>query len=385
MDVQIEGGRVVIEGALAQASLHVSPDDGTIRAIDGSFAGGLRLDAAGLLVLPGIVDIHGDSLEKQMLPRPTAAFPIDVALFECDRQAVANGITTLFHGVMWSWEPGLRGAERARAVLDAIERLRPRLTADTRYHLRHEVYNLDGEDEIVDWLRAGRVAMLAFNDHITLNLGRPDRQPKLDEMVARSGLGQEAFIRHAQRVMARKDEVPASIARLAAAAVAGGVPIASHDETSPEQRRWFHDIGCRVAEFPTNAETAEEAAAHGDHIVFGAPNVVRGGSHTGWVGAADMIRRGLCSVLASDYYYPSQLLAAFRLAADGVMALPAAWRLVSEAPAAAVGLADRGRVEAGRRADLLLVDEESGPRPRVVAAIVAGRVAYLTDTRRLVF
>jgi len=384
MDVQIEGGRALIDGALTHADLRVSPDDGAIQAIDAPVPGGLRLDAAGLLVLPGIVDIHGDSLEKQMLPRPTAAFPIDVALLECDRQAVANGITTLFHGVMWSWEPGLRGADRARAVLDAVERLGPTLAADTRYHLRHEVYNLDAEDEIIDWLRRGRVAMLAFNDHITLNLGRPDRQPKLGEMVARSGLGEQEFIRHAERVMARKDEVPGSIARLAAAALASGVPIASHDETSPQQRRWFHDIGCRVAEFPTNAETAAEAAAHGDHIVFGAPNVVRGGSHTGWVGAADMISRGLCSVLASDYYYPSQLLAAFRLADDGILPLAEAWQLVSAAPAAAVGLHDRGRIEAGRRADLLLV-EESGTRPRVVATIVAGRVAYLTDTRRLAF
>jgi len=285
---------------------------------------------------------------------------------------------------MWSWEPGLRGADRARAVLDALERLRPRLAADTHYHLRHEVYNLDGEDEIIEWLQHGRVAMLAFNDHITLNLGRANREQKLGEMIARSGLAEKEFLRHAERVMARKDEVPASIERLAAAAVASHVPIASHDETSPEQRRWFHDIGCRVAEFPTNAETAAEAAAHGDHIVFGAPNVVRGGSHTGWVGAADMIRRGLCSVLASDYYYPSQLLAAFRLAADGVLPLAEAWRLVSAAPAAAVGLHDRGRIEVGRRADLLLVDDESGPCPRVVATIVAGRVAYLNDTRRLV-
>src|SRR5262249_55554545 len=128
MNVQVEGGRVLIDGALTHADLRISPDDGTIQAIDAPFPGGLRLDAAGLLVLPGIVDIHGDSLEKQMLPRPTAAFPIDVALLECDRQAVANGITTLFHGVMWSWEPGLRGADRARAVLDAVERLAPSLS-----------------------------------------------------------------------------------------------------------------------------------------------------------------------------------------------------------------------------------------------------------------
>ena len=341
MDVQIERGRVLVGGSFLRASVHVSSDSGTIAAIDRPFSNGARLDADGLLVLPGIVDIHGDSLERQMLPRPTAAFPIDIALLECDRQAIANGITTLFHGVTWSWEPGLRGAERARSVLDHIERMRPDFTADTHYHLRHETYNLDSENEIIGWLQQGRVALLAFNDHLSLNLVA-GRKRKLDEMVVRSGLGPEEFLRHAKRVKARSDEVPASIMRLAAAAVANSVPIASHDETSPEQRRWFHDIGCHVAEFPTNIETAEEAAAHGDRIVFGAPNVVRGGSHTGWVGAAEMVERGLCSVLASDYYYPSQLLAAFRLASDGVVSLEAAWRLVSEGPAAGVGLLDRG-------------------------------------------
>src|SRR5215471_3505855 len=197
MDVQIEGGRALIDGALTHADLRVSPDDGAIQAIDAPVPGGLRLDAAGLLVLPGIVDIHGDSLERQMLPRPTAAFPIDVALLECDRQAIANGITTLFHGVMWSWEPGLRGADRARAVLDHIERLRPELAADTHYHLRHEVYNLDSEAEIIDWMRRGRIAMLAFNDHITLNLRASGREQKLGEMVARSGLGRDELLRHA--------------------------------------------------------------------------------------------------------------------------------------------------------------------------------------------
>jgi len=110
---------------------------------------------------------------------------------------------------------------------------------------------------------------------------------------------------------------------------------------------------------------------------------VRGGSHTGWVGATEMVKRGLCSILASDYYYPSQLLAAFRLAADGVMPLAEAWRLVSASPAAAVGLRDRGRIEPGCRADILLVDDRSCERPKVVATVVAGRVVYLTDARRL--
>jgi len=110
---------------------------------------------------------------------------------------------------------------------------------------------------------------------------------------------------------------------------------------------------------------------------------VRGGSHIGWVNAKDMIARGLCSILASDYYYPAQLIAAFRLAADQVTPLERAWALISETPAAAVGLADRGVIAAGRRADVILVDSGAGSRPQVVAAISAGRIVYLTDASRL--
>jgi alpha-D-ribose 1-methylphosphonate 5-triphosphate diphosphatase len=148
-------------------------------------------------------------------------------------------------------------------------------------------------------------------------------------------------------------------------------------------RQGFRAHGVNIAEFPVNEETAREAAAAGDFIVFGAPNVVRGGSHTGWTKASDMIAKGLCSVLASDYYYPAQLLAAFRLVADGVLALPAAWNLISAAPARAAGLTDRGVLGAGHRADLILVDDETPLRPRIVAVIAAGRLVHLTDASRL--
>jgi alpha-D-ribose 1-methylphosphonate 5-triphosphate diphosphatase len=138
-----------------------------------------------------------------------------------------------------------------------------------------------------------------------------------------------------------------------------------------------------LAEFPVNEETAREAADHGDAIVYGAPNVVRGGSHTGWTKASDMIAKGLCSVLASDYYYPAPLLAAFRLAADGVLPLTEAWKLISSAPAQATGLTDRGTLAAGHRADILLVDDSAPQRPRLVAVIAAGKLVHLTDATRL--
>src|SRR6202022_3469112 len=138
MTIRIDGGRALIDGRLEMASVHVDSACGTIRAIDSDEGAEQRIDASGLLVLPGIVDIHGDAFERQMMPRPGVGFPLDVALLESDRQVLANGITTVFHSVTCSWEPGLRGPENARAIIAALDHLRPLLGADTRFHLRHE-------------------------------------------------------------------------------------------------------------------------------------------------------------------------------------------------------------------------------------------------------
>ena len=379
MDIRIDGGRTLVGGRFEETSVHCDAGTGTIGRLGADGAAERTLDARGLLVLPGIVDIHGDAFERQMMPRPGVGFPLDVALFESDRQAVANGITTVFHGVTWSWEGGLRGADNARAILDGIERLRDRLGADTRYHLRHETYNLDAEAEIMAWLAARRIDVIAFNDHMTSTVEAPDRAHKLTQMIERCGMPSSDFLALVERVKARADEVPASIARLAAAGKACGVPLLSHDDTSPAQREWFRALGCSLAEFPTTVATAEAAARHGDDIVLGAPNVVRGGSHTGWIDATEMIARGLCSVLASDYYYPAPLLAAFALAARGVLPLEQAWMLVSQTPAKAVGLDDRGAIAAGRRADMIVVDASAPARPRVAATIVTGRIVHLAQ------
>jgi alpha-D-ribose 1-methylphosphonate 5-triphosphate diphosphatase len=317
-----------------------------------------------------------------MMPRPGVHFPVDVALLESDRQAVTNGITTVFHGVTWSWEPGLRGPDNARELLAAIERLRGEFAADTRYHLRHETYNLDAEEEISGWISARRIDVLAFNNHMTLTADAHERPQSFARMVERSGVSRAEFDGVVERVRRRGNEVPASIARLAEVAASHGVALLSHDDASPQQRRWYRSLGCRVAEFPTTIETAEDAARAGDDIVLGAPNVVRGGSHIGWTNATDMIARGLCSVLASDYYYPAPLLAPFRLAKSGIRALAPAWSFVSEAPARAVGLTDRGRIAPGLRADLLLVDATNDDRPRLVATIARGRIVHLNEAER---
>jgi alpha-D-ribose 1-methylphosphonate 5-triphosphate diphosphatase len=346
--------------------------------------GSYGIDARGLLVLPGIVDLHGDAFERQMMPRPGVDFPVDVALVDSDRQAIGNGITTIYHATTWSWEPGLRSGDNARRLLGAIEGLRPRLAADTRFHLRHETYNLDAEAEIGQWLSEGRIDLFAFNDHMDATVGDLAKPQKRNRMVERTGLSNEAFDRLVERVVSRGHDVPGSIARLAGMARSAGVRMLSHDDESPAVRKAFRAQGVGIAEFPIGEETARDAAEGGDAIVFGAPNVVRGGSHLGWTRAADMIAKGLCTVLASDYYYPAQLLAAFRLAADSVLPLPQAWDLVSAAPARAAGLADRGILAPGYRADLILVDDQVPLRPRIVAVIVAGRLVNLADADRLI-
>src|SRR5215472_2223693 len=249
MDIRIDGGRTLIEGRFEETSVDIDAAGGVIANTGGRAR--RRLDAAGLLVLPGIIDIHGDAFERQMMPRPGVDFPIDVALFESDAQAVANGLTTVFHGVTWSWEPGLRGSENASLMLETIERVRPQLRADTRFHLRHETFNLEAEAAIGSWLAARRIDVLAFNDHMSLTEQASARPHKLAGMIDRSGLSRDRFLELVAEVKERASEVPASIERLARVARASGVTLLSHDDTSPEQRRWFRALGCRLAEFPT--------------------------------------------------------------------------------------------------------------------------------------
>lgn len=381
-DIFLEGGRALIGSDLVETSLSLSGTD--IVAVDASRGRArLAIDARNLVVLPGIVDLHGDAFERQMMPRAGVDFPIDVALADSDRQAISNGITTVFHATTCSWEPGLRSADNARRLMEAIERQRPQFAADTRFHLRHETYNLAAEAEMTQWLAEGRVDLFAFNDHMDGVVADISNPRKRNRMVERTGLSSEEFDKLVGHVVSRASDVPASVSRLAAAARAAEVRMLSHDDATPAMRQAYRELGALIAEFPVNEETARAAAAAGDPIVFGAPNVVRGGSHTGWTRASDMIAKGLCSVLASDYYYPAQLLAAFRLAADGVLPLTEAWNLVSAGPARATGLTDRGVIAQGRRADLLLVDDTAALRPRLIAVIAGGKLVHLTDATRL--
>ena len=160
----IKGGNVLLsDGTITKTDLRVS--DGLIDAIGiGTVGKSNVLDASGFNVLPGAIDLHGDAFEHQIMPRAGVSFPMDMALFETDRQLVSNGITTAFHGITYSWEPGLRSRDVGAELIECLERLRSDFGCSTKFHLRFETYNLDAINEVEKWLESERVDFLAFNE-----------------------------------------------------------------------------------------------------------------------------------------------------------------------------------------------------------------------------
>jgi alpha-D-ribose 1-methylphosphonate 5-triphosphate diphosphatase len=367
--MRIVGGTVL----LASDGL-VKTDVGMNGGVIDSAGRGAVFDASGLLVLPGIVDLHGDAFERQIQPRPGVDFPMDLALRDTESQLLANGITTAFHGVTLSWEPGLRSLTAWRSLLAALDA--GSWTCDMRVHLRWEAYNLEALDTAVADIENGRVHLLAFNDHTPSILNKLKDPVEGAKYSGRAGMKMEAFRAMADEISSRANEVPAGLDRIGAAARAAGLPMASHDDDSIAVRDGFRARGARICEFPMAEEVGRAAVEAGDFVAMGCPNVVRGGSHLGWASAARLAEAGVCTVLTSDYYYPAMMRAAFVLAERGVLDLARAWGLISENPARAGGLTDRGVIAAGKRADLVVVDPATS---RAVATVAGGRVAYVTS------
>lgn len=335
-------------------------------------AGAEIVDARGLLVLPGIVDIHGDAFERQIMPRPGVGFDLGLALLETDRQLVANGITTAFHGLSVSWEPGLRSLDAAHDFVRTLRAVRPRLAADTLLHIRWEPFVAEAIDAIAGWLADEPGAILAFNDHLTPLMADGHMARKIGKLAARAEMTPEAYRALAAGYWQRREAVRDDVERAAGLARQVGAVLLAHDETSPEMRAAYRALGAHASEFPMTIETARAARAAGEHVILGAPNVLRGGSHNNAIPAAEAVLADECTVLTSDYYYPAPLIAPFVLARRYGVDFAPAWALVSAHAAETAGLADRGRLAPGLRADVILVDA-SGDWPEVRAVWVGGR------------
>ncbi len=337
---------------------------------------GHPVDLSGYLVLPGIVDLHGDGFERHLAPRRGAMKQMAEGVIAVEAELAANGITTAVMAQFYSWEGGLRSPQYAADVFAAIQNVRPVVVTDLIPQLRFETYLLDDYADLPGKIANWQVRYVVFNDHLPHDrLAAGKRPPGLTGQALKAGRNPEKHLEMLMALHARSGEVPAALDCLTQKLSATGIRLGSHDDNTATQRGIWHDRGVRIAEFPEAAEAAEAARDADDFVILGAPNVVRGGSHKGNASAVDLVAMGLCDALASDYHYPSPRRAALMLARSGVVDFATAWSLVSSGPARVLELVDRGYFAAGLRADLVIL--EAGSK-RVVATMSAGRFSYLS-------
>ncbi|MEQ9694880.1 alpha-D-ribose 1-methylphosphonate 5-triphosphate diphosphatase [Shimia sp. SDUM112013] len=337
-------------------------------------ASGREIDLTGYRILPGIVDLHGDGFERHLAPRRGAMRDLGVGLQSVDAELGANGITTAFLAQFFSWEGGMRGPEFAERLCAALQGAQGLLT-DMRLQLRLETHMLDEYARFEALVAKSGTKYVVFNDHVPhAALAKGKRPPRLTGQALKSGRSPEAHLALLQRLHDHADQVPDAVSRLARRLRAARVLLGSHDDHTAEARQHWAQAGVAVAEFPETREAASAAHCDQTPVVLGAPNVVRGGSHKGNVSATDLLAEGIGDAIASDYHYPAPKQAVQRLVRDGVMGFEEAWSLVSRRPAQIAGLADRGEIAAGKRADLVVLDPRTD---RIGATICAGRISFM--------
>lgn len=368
LKITFHGGQVLGTDGFAVHPLSIS--DGLIRAEPQSRV----LDVSGYLILPGIVDFHGDGFERHVAPRRGAVVDPRDGLSAIEAELSANGITTAMLAQFYSWEGGMRGPEFAAKMAAAVQAATD-MICDLRLQLRLEVNLLDHYARVLALVTRHSIPCVVFNDHLphdALAIGK--RPPRLTGQALKSGRSPEAHLALLQSLHANQPQLGAALRDLAEKLRAQGVILGSHDDSTEADHHEMADLGVCLAEFPETEAAARAARACGNGVVMGAPNVLRGGSHAGKVSAADLVEQGLVDALASDYHYPALLRAALKLWQAG-MAPQAAWGLISAGPARLLGLTDRGVIGIGKRADLVFLEAHGH---KVAATIARGRIAYLS-------
>ena len=369
VDLTLAGGRVLGPRGWHDAPLHLR--EGRIVET----GRGREVDLSGYDILPGIIDPHGDGFERHMAPRRGALRESGRGVIACGAELAANGITTAVLAQFFSWEGGMRGPDFAEGFFRAVAATRDQVPVALLLQLRLETHLVDEFDRALAAIDRFGIGCVVFNDHLPHDrLAQGRKPPRLTGQALKSGRNPEAHLAYMQALHARRNEVPAALDALCTQLRARGVVLGSHDDRSAADRAAWEARGVRLAEFPETRDAARAARETGAHIVLGAPNVVRGASHAGNIAAQELIAEGLCDALASDYHYPSPLRAAYRLVELGIRDLAGAWRLVSSGPARVLGLSDRGTLDPGKRADLVILDPQA---QRVVATLAGGNVAYM--------
>ncbi len=362
-DFCLANARLVLEDRVITGHLTVA--DGIITAIEdtGHVPEG-ALDCAGDMVIPGLVELHTDNLERHIEPRPKVEWPHGPAILAHDGELAATGITTVFDAMRVGSIPSGKGRylKYARALASELLELRAAgaLKISHYLHLRAEICSETLLDEMAEFGPDDRVGIVSLMDHTPGQRQFRDVSKLKAYVMGKNNLSEDEFAQHVaglKELQARLGERHEAQAVVEARRY--GAVLASHDDTTADQVTTSHGHGVRLAEFPTTVEAAEACRDAGIAVMMGAPNIIRGGSHSGNVSALDLAERGLLDIVSSDYVPAALLLSALRLGAlwDDI---PRAIRCVTEAPATASGLTDRGTLSVGKRADLARIRKIAG-------------------------
>jgi alpha-D-ribose 1-methylphosphonate 5-triphosphate diphosphatase len=367
---------VLVDEVLEDASLLM--DEGLITAINPESGGDAEvIDLQGKLLMPGMVDLHCDALEKEVEPRPNVHFPLDFACAQADKRNAAAGITTVYHALSFANdELGVRNNAFAAEVAQAVHDWRPHGLVDNRVHCRYEITDESGLPILKQLLVDDAMHMVSMMDHTP-------GQGQFKDMAAYRDYLTRTYKKTADEVaviVERKVEAAsgafARMQELANAAHAAGISVASHDDDSAERVETMLGIGADISEFPINLDAARAAKASGMSTIFGAPNIIRGKSQSGSMKAIEAIHEGVADCLCADYAPATLIVAVMSIPQKSDLTLAEAIGLVTANPARAAGLEDRGLIEVGRRADLIAVGQPGGV-PQVTDTWVHGEQAYL--------
>lgn len=365
-DILVRGGMIaaVVEGRL---DAHASAE----------------IDAEGRWLLPGLVDVHCDAIEKEAQPRPGVRMPFDMALRELDRKLALCGITTMYHSISFGAGEGVRSNQGAADLVRAITAFarKPSLVRH-QAHLRLEISNDTAFPIVEQLIDEQAIGLLSFMDH-TPGQGQYRDARRYREYIRKTYWVGEAEIdrivreKHAGRERVRDEDLHA----LARQAENAWIPVAGHDPDTLAAVDVAIERGADLLEFPIRLDIGLYAVQRGMWVCVGAPNVLHGRSHDGNLSAREAIGAGAANVLCSDYYPSGLLTAIFQIAADGIVALPTAVAMASVNAAASVRLDHvAGAIQPGWRADLLVVSTDLGS-PVVEITIVGGQIVLSATTR----
>lgn len=355
--ITFANAKLILKDEIIKGSVRIK--DGVITDIDsGTSVPSGALDLRGDYLGPGLVELHTDNLERHLTPRPKVDWPYRAAILAHDRELAGTGITTVFDAIrVGSIVSGhsKRYGKYARQMADEILALRTQglLRISHHIHLRAEICSETLTEEFAEFTPEDRIGIVSMMDHTPGQRQFADLSKFETYVRGKYSFGDQEFRDYVDFLYALQSRLGAGHeAATVDAAKRLGATLASHDDTTAPQVATSHAYGVTMAEFPTTVAAADACHAHGISTIMGAPNLIRGGSHSGNVAAAELAHLDRLDILSSDYVPSGLLIAAVQLG-DLWGDMSRGMSTVTVQPAQAVGLTDRGALKLGQRADFI--------------------------------